>query len=294
FLGAFSGLFNTTGNSNTFIGSFSGYRNTTGFFNTFLGTSSGQNNTTGGGNLFLGAFSGQNNTAGSGNLFLGASSGRENTTGGGNLFFGNFAGFSNTTGELNTFLGVSSGQDNISGTKNVYLGNFTGTRNTDGERNVFIGYGAGFNEQGSNKLYVHNDSLGIPLIYGDFAAGGMGINTTNLSDGATQYALSVNGKIRANDDIITYSGWADYVFEDDYKLKTLEEVESFIQKNKHLPDVPTAKEIEERGNNLGATDEMLLRKVEELTLYMIEQHKTNKAQAARIEQLEKELAKLKK
>ncbi len=300
FIGRSAGL-STTGNENTFIGQGAGTLNTIGNFNTFLGSSTGVNNTTGSSNTFVGRISGARNTTGTGNTFVGSSSGSDNTTGNSNLFLGVFAGFKNTTGGLNTFLGRSAGQDNISGANNVYVGFAAGSRNAAGEGNVFIGYQAGFNEQGSNRLYIANSSTSTPLIYGNFAEGGVGINTTNLSDGATQYALSVNGKIRANDDIITYSGWADYVFEDDYELKTLEEVESFIQKNKHLPDVPTAKEIEERGNNLGATDEMLLRKVEELTLYMIEQHKTNKAQAAhiakqdkRIEQLEKELTKLKK
>ncbi|KAB8153043.1 hypothetical protein EZY14_011735 [Kordia sp. TARA_039_SRF] len=64
--------------------------------------------------------------------------------------------------------------------------------------------------------------------------------------------------------------WADYVFEKDYDLKPLEEVEAFINANGHLPNVPTASEIEKEGLNLGEMDAKLLEKIEELTLYVIE------------------------
>lgn len=64
--------------------------------------------------------------------------------------------------------------------------------------------------------------------------------------------------------------WADYVFKNDYNLKPLEEVEAFINTNGHLPNVPSAKEIETEGLNLGEMDAKLLEKIEELTLYIIE------------------------
>ncbi|AXG71932.1 hypothetical protein KORDIASMS9_04190 [Kordia sp. SMS9] len=64
--------------------------------------------------------------------------------------------------------------------------------------------------------------------------------------------------------------WADYVFKSDYELKPLEEVETFINTNGHLPNVPSAKEVEENGVNLGEMDAKLLEKIEELTLYVIE------------------------
>ena len=70
-----------------------------------------------------------------------------------------------------------------------------------------------------------------------------------------------------------YADWADFVFEKDYDLPTLSEVEQFIQKNKHLPGVPSAKEVETNGMDVAETQAMLLQKIEELTLYIIQQQK---------------------
>lgn len=71
----------------------------------------------------------------------------------------------------------------------------------------------------------------------------------------------------------TSSDWSDYVFAKDYKLKSLQEVESFISKNKHLPGVPSASEMVEDGLDVAKSDALLLQKIEELTLYMIQQQK---------------------
>ncbi|WP_128414630.1 hypothetical protein [Chryseobacterium sp. Leaf201] len=69
------------------------------------------------------------------------------------------------------------------------------------------------------------------------------------------------------------NGWADYVFKKDYKLRTLEEVENHIAEKGHLPNIPSAAEVEKNGINLGEMDAKLLEKIEELTLYSIEQNK---------------------
>jgi hypothetical protein len=66
---------------------------------------------------------------------------------------------------------------------------------------------------------------------------------------------------------------ADYVFEEDYNLTPLSEVENFIKENKHLPNIPSAEEFKTNGYKLGDMDEMLLRKIEEMTLYIIELQK---------------------
>ncbi|MDN5215682.1 hypothetical protein QQ020_26630 [Fulvivirgaceae bacterium BMA12] len=109
------------------------------------------------------------------------------------------------------------------------------------------------------------------------------INTTNGNIGigtnqTTSYKLSVQGKVRA-EEVKVYTGWADFVFEDDYDLPTLQEVEQYIKINKHLPEIPSAEEVAENGVSLGEMDSKLLQKIEELTLYIIEQEK-------RIKQLE--------
>jgi len=62
----------------------------------------------------------------------------------------------------------------------------------------------------------------------------------------------------------------DYVFDNDYNLLSLEEIKTYIDKNKHLPEVPSAKEMEANGVNLGEMNMLLLKKIEELTLYVIE------------------------
>ena len=80
--------------------------------------------------------------------------------------------------------------------------------------------------------------------------------------------------------------WPDYVFAEDYNLIELEKVEHYIQENNHLPGVPSAQEVEEEGVSLGKMNKVLLEKVEELTLYMIEMNKKNEALEERLKELE--------
>lgn len=98
--------------------------------------------------------------------------------------------------------------------------------------------------------------------------GEVGIGTTN-PDG---YKLAVNGKVRAKS-LDIESGWADFVFADNYYLMPLEDLESYITENGHLPEVPTAADVEENGVNVGETQVLLLQKIEELSLYIIELQK---------------------
>ncbi len=100
----------------------------------------------------------------------------------------------------------------------------------------------------------------------------IGIGTTSFTDGTDVFKLSVAGNIRANR-VKVYTTWADFVFEKNYKLPTLEEVEKHIKTQGHLKDIPSAKEVEEKGIELGEMNKLLLQKVEELTLYMIEMNK---------------------
>lgn len=79
----------------------------------------------------------------------------------------------------------------------------------------------------------------------------------------------------------------DYVFKNDYNLRSLDEVEAFINKNSHLPEIPSAAEFEKNGIELGKMSFDLLKKVEELTLYMIELKKENENLKSRLEKLEK-------
>ena len=100
----------------------------------------------------------------------------------------------------------------------------------------------------------------------------IGIGTTSFTDGGDTYKLSVAGNIRANR-VKVYTAWADYVFEKNYNLPTLDEVEQHIKEKGHLKDIPSAKEVESNGIELGEMNKLLLQKVEELTLYVIEVNK---------------------
>jgi hypothetical protein len=103
-----------------------------------------------------------------------------------------------------------------------------------------------------------------------FNGPGVGIGVHHVPSG---YALAVNGSILTDEILVrSYSIWSnypDYVFKPDYKLKPLSEVESYIAKNGHLPEVPSAANVEKDGVNLGEMNSILLRKIEELTLYNI-------------------------
>ena len=96
--------------------------------------------------------------------------------------------------------------------------------------------------------------------------------------------MAVNGNIKAKE-IRVETGWSDFVFESDYNLPTLKEVENHIKENGHLQDIPSAEEVAEHGIFLGEMDSKLLQKIEELTLYTIDQEK-------RIENLESKNEKL--
>lgn len=115
--------------------------------------------------------------------------------------------------------------------------------------------------------------------------GRIGINTSYNNAG---FQLAVDGNIIC-EDITTLPrvAWPDYVFSKTYKLKPLREVEKFIANNHHLPGVPSAKQIEQKGIQLGDMQKRMMEKIEELTLYIIELNKKNEA-------LGKEISKLKK
>jgi hypothetical protein len=95
------------------------------------------------------------------------------------------------------------------------------------------------------------------------------IGTSSYNDNGELYKLTVNGKVRAHA-VKVYTDWADFVFNDNYYLPSLKEVEKYIIANGHLKDVPSASEVEKNGIELGEMNKILLQKIEELTLYAIE------------------------
>ena len=100
--------------------------------------------------------------------------------------------------------------------------------------------------------------------------------------------LSVRGRISATEfHQINVASWPDYVFEEDYELMPLDEVEAAIQKNGHLPGIPSAAEIKENGLEVGEMQVNMMEKIEELTLHLIEMNKKLEAQEAEINRLHK-------
>jgi hypothetical protein len=105
--------------------------------------------------------------------------------------------------------------------------------------------------------------------------GNIGINTTDTKG----YKFGVNGSVIATSVTVKlYADWPDYVFKKDYTLPSLSDVKTYIDKNQHLPEIPSAQEIAKDGINLGEMNKLLLKKVEELTLYLIEKDKQIKEQ----------------
>lgn len=284
FIGFNAGLSNISGYNNTFLGSLAGESFETGSRNIFIGSSAGRYTIGGFGNILIGNATAIN-LSGSTNTIIGISGGRNLTTGVSNTYVGYDTGYSNSTGSNNTALGRKASQKNQSGSRNVSVGEDAGYGNLNGSNNVvigykagylntggsnvFLGYGAGYNEIGSNKLYIENSSNYTPLIFGDFNTDVVGVNTTEIPSG---YTFAVNGKtITEEVKVQLKDTWPDYVFKIDYDLPNLSEVEIYIQDNGHLKDIPSAREVEENGILLGEMDAKLLQKIEELTLYTIQQ-----------------------
>lgn len=306
-VGAFALLSNGSGSFNSALGSSALYSNINGIQNAALGLNSLYANTTGSYNTGVGSYSLNENTVGEYNTGVGFGSLQKNTLGNYNTAIGPYANFKNTTGSYNLAIGYNALYNNITGSFNLGLGFNAGLNNT-GSKNIFIGYEAGLNETGSDMLYISNSNSANPLIKGSLnatspwvrvnvkAAPGSPTPTTTgymaIGDfdtapaGAGAGGLSLPSsftggayRLYVQDGILTEklkvalrnSGdWADYVFASDYKLMPLDEVELFINKYKHLPNVPSAEQMASDGLDVTATSAKLMEKIEELTLYIID------------------------
>jgi hypothetical protein len=120
--------------------------------------------------------------------------------------------------------------------------------------------------------------------------GNVGIGTISPNS----YKLAVEGTIGASEVVVTLTRpWPDYVFENEYELSSLPALEEYVRRNKHLPEIPTAEEIKEKGLSLGEMNTLMLKKVEELTLHLIEMNKQLVRATERIEMQQQEIEKLK-
>jgi hypothetical protein len=123
------------------------------------------------------------------------------------------------------------------------------------------------NTGSAQKDIIHFDGYNLLLVKDN--GGNLGIGTSK-----PDAKLTVKGNIHAEEVKVDLNVPApDYVFEEDYELQTLQQIESYIKTNKHLPEVPSAKQMEAEGLNLKEMNLLLLKKVEEMTLYLIDQNK---------------------
>ncbi|HRE68575.1 MAG TPA: hypothetical protein PLM56_12925 [Cyclobacteriaceae bacterium] len=130
-----------------------------------------------------------------------------------------------------------------------------------------------------------NPSANDLIVKGKIAIG------TPVTTSTNNYVLAVNGKIGGHDVQIerTSNAWPDYVFQEEYQLPALDQVEAFIKTNGHLQGVPSAAEVEANGYSVANLDATLLQKIEELTLYLIEQKKISERQQKEIEELREQV-----
>ncbi len=148
----------------------------------------------------------------------------------------------------------------------------------DGTFNTYSTSDLKLQTNGTTRLTILNSS------------GNVGIGTATTGD----HRLAVEGSIGAREVTIGTTSWADFVFEKEYDLLTLEEVEAHIEEKGHLPEIPSEAEVMEDGIKVGEMNAKLLQKIEELTLYLIEQNKHIQVQQNRIEQLEKKVSDIEK
>jgi hypothetical protein len=270
--GSSSGKSVTTGDGNSFLGYQSGYSISTSGYNTFIGYQSGYSNTNSS-NVFLGAYAGRYSASGSNSVYIGYQSGYNNTAGIGNIFLGYGAGY-NETGSNKLYI------DNSTVSTPLIYGDFSSNQvgiNSLPSSTYTLTVGGTIHTTG---LYVNGSQAAKWDLSGSnisYQAGSVSIGTTNPQG----YKLAVAGKIISEEVVIKLlANWPDYVFERNYNLLSLPELEKFILANKHLPGVPTAEQVTKVGIEVGEMNAILLKKVEELTLHIITLEK-------RVKELEK-------
>ena len=149
--------------------------------------------------------------------------------------------------------------------------------------------GGKFSSYSSSNLYLQTNNTSRLTILN--SNGNVGIGTLSPDE-----KLTVKGKIHTQEVRVDLNGAVapDYVFEKDYNLRPLNEIENYINENKHLPEIPSAKEMEKEGINLKEMNLKLLQKIEELTLHTIQQQKELNAQSTMYKELVDRLEKLEK
>ncbi|GAB3551797.1 hypothetical protein [Spirosoma fluminis] len=281
----------------------------------------------GGSNTFVGFQAGQGTTSGTQNTFVGCRAGLPNTVGSRNTFVGYQIGQLNIDGSDNVFMGYNTGGRNRRGDRNIGIGVGAGLFGDEGSDNTLIGS----NAVGEGVALTNATAIGAnakvltsnALVLGSRANVGIGTSAPQqklevVSEQADQSGLrlsrltSASPAVRTTDQFLTVSEqgdvvlsrykvkvnnsaeWSDRVFEPGYSLRSLAEVERFINANKHLPGIPSANEMMETGIDATQLNAKLLEKIEELTLHLISLTKADQQKNRRIDQLEKQIEQLNK
>lgn len=200
------------------------------------------------------------------------------------------SGNTNITGDLWTWgnVGIGTGApfyklDVIGGirsTDEISVGHPINGQQGYGKRLYFRGNEPNTDEMWIAKFTVEYDITELRINIGDNGFDDkliIGCVPSGTDDWVSSVIINADGGITAREFKTTTGATADFVFEPDYKLPTLEEVEKYIRKNKHLPDIPSAEKMQEEGINVVEFQTKLLQKIEELTLYIIEQEKRIKS-----------------
>ncbi len=172
------------------------------------------------------------------------------------------------------------------------LGDIVSLQNAKGDGNNY-----GFGLRGG-ELQIHTDGEWADIVFGygnsssdstlheTMRIKGKGLVGIGTND--PQHALDVKGSIRGKE-LITDVSWGDFVFEPDYPLMPLKEVEQFIQQHRHLPGIPPAQKVETEGLKIGEINSLMIQKIEELTLYTIALKKESDALKAQVKGLKNKM-----
>jgi hypothetical protein len=187
------------------------------------------------------------------------------------------------------------------GTQRLLSGDGDTSFEVQSSTNVFFSVFGGVNGSNYSSFYFtcapefgytgftstrHGSGAVLPITFGITGSGNditkMRIATNGnvgigIGDDEPQSKLVVNGTITTQEVVVTASGWPDFVFEKDYRLPSLEEIEAAIERDGHLPGIPSAAVVENGGLSVGDMQSKLLQKIEEITLHMIALKKDNDA-----------------